>query len=239
MSDLLTLDTVSKSFGGVTAVSQMTLTIQEHEFVGLIGPNGAGKTTLLNCMTGVFKIDAGSIALRDHRLDKMRPYRISALGVSRTLQLAEHFKSFKVVDYVLLGRQHELSRSVWMCGLGLPSVVRRERREMAEAYELLDRFGLGAFADSQIGELSYGSQRLVDLVRAVAAKPMLLLLDEPTSGCSHQERGEVEEQIKQLQDLDITCVIVDHDVSFLSQRMGHRPKSSPIQRSSPRIWDGR
>jgi branched-chain amino acid transport system ATP-binding protein len=146
----------------------------------------------------------------------MRPHRIADLGVARTLQHAEHFKDFTVLDFVLLGRQRYLPRSVWLCGLSAPGVLRKESAQARVVREQLDRFELGDQADVRLGELPYGTQRLVDVARALAAEPRLVLFDEPTSGSSLYERQALRRHMHRVREQGVTALLVDHDVSFVS-----------------------
>jgi branched-chain amino acid transport system ATP-binding protein len=133
------------------------------------------------------------------------------------LQLAEHFKDFRIEDFVLLGRQHWTSKSVWACGFGFPAVIRREREQVRFVADLLDRFGLSEYRGERLRELPYGTQRLVDLARAMATQPRLLLLDEPTSGSSESEREALHRHVRELRSAGVTALVVDHDVGFVSQ----------------------
>jgi ABC-type branched-subunit amino acid transport system ATPase component len=142
--------------------------------------------------------------------------KIALRGVARTFQLAETFRSFRVIDYVLLGRGQWRPAGLFGCGLALPSTTRSDREQVKAATELLERHGLLQFRDHPLKELAYGHQKIVDIVRALAAKPELLLLDEPTSGSSREERIHLREIMADLRSEGITVVVVDHDVSFIS-----------------------
>jgi branched-chain amino acid transport system ATP-binding protein len=216
MSPLLQVEGVRKTFGGLHAVDQVDFDVAPGEIVGVIGPNGAGKTTLLNCISGTLRPDRGRITFDGKQIERRRPHRIAALGISRTLQLAEHFKAFTVLDYVLLGRQQFLPHSVWLSGLNAPGVLRAEQREARIAREFLDKFELGDKALVTLGELPYGTQRLVDVVRALAAEPRLVLFDEPTSGSSLYERQALRQHMHRIRAEGVTALLVDHDVGFVS-----------------------
>jgi ABC-type branched-subunit amino acid transport system ATPase component len=216
MTELLRVESLTKAFGGIRAVDDVSMSARTGEILGIIGPNGAGKTSLLNCITGLLRIDAGEVWLGEQPLTSKSPLRIARAGVSRTLQLAEHFRTFRVHEYVMLGRGARLPRSIWTYGLSSRAVVRTERAQSQVVDALLSEFGLEQQRGRLLGELSYGTQKLVDIVRAVAAEPVLLLLDEPTSGCSQEERFALESHVERLRQAGTTCVIVDHDVGFLS-----------------------
>jgi branched-chain amino acid transport system ATP-binding protein len=205
---------VSRRFGGLKAVDDVSFTVEENEMYGVIGPNGAGKSTLLNCVSGVLGIDKGSVTLGGRQLAGVPPHKVAARGVSRTFQLTEHFKTFTLAEFVMLGRLAHRSRSIWRCGLSL-GVGGSERREQAVADGLLERFKLDGFRNVPLTELSYGTQKMADLIRAVASEPQLLLLDEPTSGSSESERMHMREVMAELQMSGLTTIVVDHDVSFI------------------------
>lgn len=203
-------------FGGVVAVDSLSFSIERGEYLGIIGPNGAGKTTLLNCISGVLRPSSGSIHLDAVSLVGLRPHRIARLGVARTFQAVEHYKELSVIEYVLLGRLRQLSPAVWKRALSLPGVVRAERNEKRTAEEYVERYGLGPYRTMTLGELPYGFQKLADIVRAIATEPRLLLLDEPASGSSEQERQALRATIEELRDAQCSVVLVDHDVEFVS-----------------------
>lgn len=213
---LLSVRGLTRSFGGLLAVDEVDLDVEPGRIVGIIGPNGAGKTTLLNCISGMLRADRGTVTFDGQRIERLRPHRITRLGVGRTLQLAEHFKNFTVVDFVMLGRQDHLPRSIWVCGLNLGTARRRGRAELAVVRSLLERYELADVGDTALRELPYGTQRLADLVRALAGEPRLLLLDEPTSGSSEYDRAALRRYLGTLRDEALTTVVVDHDVRFVS-----------------------
>ena len=206
---------LSRSFGGIRAIDDISFTVAEHQMYGLIGPNGAGKTTLLNCVSGVLAPGAGRVRLKSVELAGLASHKVMRKGVSRTFQTTEHFKNFSVLEFVLLGRLSRRVKSVWGCGLGMPLVGRSERRERAYIGELLERFGLAEYAQSDLREISYGTQKIVDVVRAVASEPALLLLDEPTSGSSESERQMLRRVMSELVTSGVTTIVVDHDVGFV------------------------
>jgi branched-chain amino acid transport system ATP-binding protein len=214
---LLSIRSLGRDFGGLRAVDGIDLDVERGQTVGVIGPNGAGKTTLLNCVSGLLRADRGTVEFEGKRIETLPAHRIARLGVARTLQLAEHFKTFRVVDFVLLGRQEFLPKSLWMCGLGLPVVRRTEREQERAVGELLERFGLSEYRRVMLRELPYGTQRLVDLVRALAMQPQLLLLDEPTSGSSEFDRRTLAGHLATFREEGLTTVVVDHDVRFVSE----------------------
>jgi ABC-type branched-subunit amino acid transport system ATPase component len=208
---------VTKSFGGLKAVDGVSFIAEPGECFGVIGPNGAGKTTLLNCLSGVLRVDSGEILWNGARIDGRPTHVRAAGGLARTFQLTEHFKSFRVLDFVLLGR------SPWQPGSLLDYALWRkvardsERRERAAALELLEQFQLADLAPMRLEDLSYGIQKRVDVARALFASPQVLLLDEPTSGVSPEERRDLEVALKSSVEAGTTRILVDHDVGFVSR----------------------
>jgi branched-chain amino acid transport system ATP-binding protein len=204
-------------FGGITALRQVSFDVPQGETFGVIGPNGAGKTALLNCMSGVYRLDEGSIRIAGRDIAHMRADRITKLGVARTFQSTEHFKQFTVLDYVLLGRLHHLPCSVLRTLVLWPLAQRTERRERNKALEVLERQGLFAYRDAELRDLPYGIQKRIDIARAVAAEPGIILMDEPTSGTLTNERAEISASIDAIAGSGLTTVLIDHDVDFVSR----------------------
>jgi branched-chain amino acid transport system ATP-binding protein len=219
-SPFLSVREVVKKFGGLRALDEITFDVHEGEMFGVLGPNGAGKTTLLNCISGLLRPDGGEVEIAGVRTEHLKPHRLARMGVGRTLQLAEHFKHFTVIDYVLLGRYQFATNSVWICGMSLPIAIRKEKAEKRYVRDLLERFDLTAVQDVVLSELPYGTQRLVDVVRAIAGEPKLVLLDEPTSGSTEFERQALRGHLSLLREEAITTVVVDHDMRFIADCCG-------------------
>jgi ABC-type branched-subunit amino acid transport system ATPase component len=213
----LRVETATKRFGGLNAVDHVSFSVDAGEVFGIVGPNGAGKSTLLNCINGLLRLDEGSIYFDDVPTAGVKPYRLAALGMARTFQLAEHFGSLTALEFVMLGRAKWQEQSLAKCALRLPRVRRSERLERDKANDLLERFRLREFAGELLSELPYGVQKRVDIVRAVASEPSLLLLDEPTSGVSAEERAEIAEALGTVTNSGVTLVVVDHDVGFITR----------------------
>jgi branched-chain amino acid transport system ATP-binding protein len=212
----LRLVDVARSFGGIAAVDGVTFTVEPGEQFGVIGPNGAGKTSLLNCVNGIYPIDRGETWLGGQRIDKLRVHQITARGIARTFQGAGIFPDFKVVDYLLLGRLRFTRNSVLGASLALPGVRRAESRERDHVLALLDEFGLTRLRAAQVGDLPYGTRKVLDVVRALAMEPKVLLLDEPTSGTTSADRERLREVVTGIRAKGVTTLIVDHDVAFIS-----------------------
>jgi branched-chain amino acid transport system ATP-binding protein len=212
MSDL-EIDDVSVRFGGIAAVSNVSFSVQPGELVGIVGPNGAGKTTLLNAITSVIPTETGAVSFRGAPIGAT-PQTVAA-GLARTFQSPEHFQRFTAFEYVSMGLVHKASRSVTAHGLGLPRSRRDSRSEHAAVTELLAEHGLTQYSETALSNLPYGVQKLVDCVRALASKPECLLLDEPTSGVSSNEREKIHKRLTSLNGHGLTIVVIDHDVPFI------------------------
>lgn len=212
----LTLSGVLRTFGGIRAVDDVSFGVAPGETLGIIGPNGAGKSVLLNVINGVYLAESGTITLDDVRIDRLRPHQITAHGVGRSFQSTEQFRDFRAAEYVMLGRMAHQRTSMFTTAVGWPGVRRSEQDEVTRAEAALDRFGLAGLAFSRIGELPYGAQKLVDIARVLAAEPRLILLDEPTSGTTSVERTIISDVLEEVARSEVTMVIIDHDVSFIS-----------------------
>jgi branched-chain amino acid transport system ATP-binding protein len=216
MSALLQLDKATIRFGGLTAVSELNLQIGRNELVGLIGPNGAGKTTAFNLITGVYQPTGGEIIFDEQSLVGRKPHQIAKRGIARTFQNIRLFDSMSVFDNVrTAARLH--------CPRGLRNALWRGRafrdgeKEIAdEAMELLEIFQLGKFRDALAKSLSYGDQRRLEIVRALATKPKLLLLDEPAAGMNANEKTELMRLIQFIKDkFQISVLLVEHDMKVV------------------------
>ncbi|HEY6868063.1 MAG TPA: ABC transporter ATP-binding protein [Candidatus Eisenbacteria bacterium] len=210
---LLELDHVTMSFGGLKAVSDLTLLVGRGELVGLIGPNGAGKTTVFNLITGVYAPSHGRILFEGRPIQGMRPHRIARRGITRTFQNIRLFASRSCRDNVCVAA-HAHTRA----GL-IDAVIRNGRFERQEAAmqqraaELLEVLGLSAWADATAAELPYGQQRRLEIARALAGRPQLLLLDEPAAGLNPQETDELMRLIEDLQRrFELTILLIEHDM---------------------------
>lgn len=211
----LVVEDLVKRFGGLTAVAGVSFEVSEGEAFGVVGPNGAGKTTLLNCINSLVRVDSGVVVFDGRQIQNSKPHRLARHGLARTFQLAEHFKSFTAIDYVMLGRLHWQRHSIAAYALGSPRVREAEGRERRYAVEVLDRFELAQIGDVALRDLPYGIQKRVDIARVLACEPRFVLLDEPTSGVSPAEREGIVDALKVLGD-GVSRIVVDHDVSFVA-----------------------
>jgi len=213
MSAVLELQKVTMQFGGLKAVADLDLAIAEGELVGLIGPNGAGKTTVFNVITGVYAPTGGDVRFLGHSIRGLRPHAIAHRGITRTFQNIRLFGSRSCRDNICIAAHHHAGASL------LDAVVRNRRhlsdeqalRSQADA--LLEFFGLSAWSDALAGELPYGQQRRLEIARALAGRPRLLLLDEPAAGLNPQESDELMRLIVEIrQRFEVTILLIEHDM---------------------------
>ncbi len=217
-------DGLRKEFGGLVAVNDVSLDLPDHSIVSLIGPNGAGKTTLFNMLTGLYKPTAGRILLGERNITRARPDVIMGLGVARTFQNIRLFGSMTSVENVMIGRHARMRAGVIGAVIRPPWVTREERAVRAKARELLAYVGLHQRVfDRRAIELSYGDQRRVEIARALASEPTVLLLDEPTAGMNPQESNALTTFMRKLRDeLGLAILLIEHDMKVVmdvSQRI--------------------
>ncbi|MDO3649149.1 ABC transporter ATP-binding protein [Nocardia mangyaensis] len=213
---MLEISNLTVRFGGITALQDVGFTVAPGEMVGLIGPNGAGKTTLFNCLTRRNRPTSGTLRYRGTDLGSVRPDALAGLGIARTFQNLGLFPRLSVRDNVLVGTHHRARAGFVSAGLRLPKVRREERALRAEADALLDHLDLTAVADHPASGLPFGTLKRIELARALAVRPQLLLLDEPVNGLSHGEVDEFADRLRALQtELDLTVVVVEHHMGFV------------------------
>jgi branched-chain amino acid transport system ATP-binding protein len=211
--NVLSATRVTKRFGGLTAVDTVDLEISEHCIASIIGPNGAGKTTFFNCVTGFYQPEEGELVFDGALLNGRRPDQIAALGISRTYQNIRLFENMTVIENVLVGKHCRLHAGIAGAFFQLPATRREEQTAMEEATELLDFMGLGGKVEALAKNLSYGDQRRLEIARALASKPKLLLLDEPTAGMNPSETVDMIQLIRRIRDeLAITVLLIEHDM---------------------------
>ncbi|AGK71219.1 putative branched-chain amino acid transport protein [Streptococcus cristatus] len=215
---LLDVKKLTKNFGGLTAVSDVTLELNEGELVGLIGPNGAGKTTLFNLLTGVYEPSEGTVTLDGHLLNGKQPYKIATLGLSRTFQNIRLFKDLTVLDNVLIAFGNHHKPHVLASFFRLPAFYKNEEELKAKALELLAIFDLDKEAETLAKNLAYGQQRRLEIVRALATEPKILFLDEPAAGMNPQETAELTALIRRIKnEFNITIMLIEHDMSLVME----------------------
>ncbi len=201
-------------FGGLTAVNNVDLTVREGEIVGLIGPNGAGKTTFFNCLTGLYKPTEGQVTFRGSVLPP-KPRAVVLAGMARTFQNIRLFANMTALENVMVGRYCRTSAAAITSILRGPKFRREEAETRARAQELLDYVGLGSSAEHLARNMPYGDQRRLEIARALATDPQLLLLDEPTAGMNPQETRQASDLIFKIRDSGIAVVVIEHDMRFI------------------------
>ncbi len=212
---LLSVRGVSKRFGGLQAVEDVSFDVSRGTIKGLIGPNGAGKTTLFNLVTGFLRPDRGSIAFDGAEVQGLAPHQIAARGMVRTFQQIRLFPKMTALENIMVGC-HLHSRGGFLAGmLHLPFTWREERRIREKARKTLEFLGLSDLADEEAVRLAYGQQRVVELGRALACEPRILLLDEPAAGLNIRETAEVGKLISRMRDMGVTVLLVEHDMSLI------------------------
>ncbi len=220
---IMTLKNVTKRFGGVTAIDHVSFSVTHHHIVGLIGPNGAGKTTLFNCITGLSIPNDGTLYFGDSQilLNRLYPYQITARGIARTFQTIRLFKNMTVLENVMVGAHTRMRAGFWGAVFKPRWVILEEKKIAAHAYRLLQFFGLNSKAQSLAGNLSYGHQRKLEIARALAADPKLLLLDEPAAGMNPKEKDELLELIRTIRDRGVTVMLIEHDMKVVMPISDH------------------
>ncbi|GAC1328389.1 MAG: ABC transporter ATP-binding protein [Chloroflexota bacterium] len=212
MPPILRAERLTRRFGGLTAVNAVSLDVTPHTVHGVIGPNGAGKTTLFNLISGFVAPDSGFLWLEDRNITALRPHQRSHLGIVRTFQNIRLFRGLSVQDNILVG-QYPVARpklwSIW------PLKSARDRALLEEADELLNLFDLTALRDRPAAGLPYGAQKRVEMARALASRPRVLLLDEPTAGMNDDESARIADEILAIRDRGITVVLVEHDMNVV------------------------
>ncbi|NLF53810.1 MAG: ABC transporter ATP-binding protein [Thauera phenolivorans] len=215
MSPLLEARKVQKRFGGLHALSEVSLTINEGEVYGLIGPNGAGKTTLFNVLTGACVADDGAFVFKGSALPAGKPHEVVGRGIARTFQNIRLFRELTALENVMAGHHIRTKAGIWGI-LGQSRHTREEeRRTTARAHELLDYVGIGRFAGVVSKNLPYGDQRRLEIARALATEPQLLALDEPAAGMNATETGQLRQLIEQIRADGVTVMLIEHDVMLV------------------------
>ena len=218
---LLAVERLTRSFGGVRAVQDLSFAIPAGGMHSIIGPNGAGKTTLFNLVTGVLRPTRGSIRFKGEEIAGLPPERLAARGISRTFQNLQIFFNMSVLDNVLVGSHLALDHNVLRALLRLPRLRRSERRARRDAEALLEWVGLAEWRDAPADSLPYGALKRLEIARAMAGRPELLLLDEPAAGCNERETQEIEQLLRGLVEDGVTIVLVEHDMRLVMNVSDH------------------
>ncbi|MCL2694901.1 MAG: ABC transporter ATP-binding protein [Clostridiales bacterium] len=213
---ILETNNLGIDFGGLIAVDDFTILVGRTEIAGLIGPNGAGKTTVFNLLTNVYQPTRGIIMLDGISTQGLKTYQINKRGIARTFQNIRLFKELSVADNVKIGLQNTMSYSLAEAVLRLPGYWKQEKRAHARALELLSIFNMDHMADWKAGSLPYGAQRRLEIVRALASEPKLLLLDEPAAGMNPSETADLMENIRKIRDrFQIAVLLIEHDMNLV------------------------
>lgn len=211
----LEIEGASIHFGGVKALQNVSLSVNEAEVLALIGPNGAGKTTLFNVISGVYQATTGRIRLDGEDVTGLLPFQLAHRGLTRTFQNLQIFYRMTALENVMVGRNIRERGNLFGHLLGLPSVRRQNAESRDRAMELLKFVGLDSHADRQAGELSYGILKRLEIARALALEPRILLLDEPVAGCNATETAEIDTVIRKVVEAGVSVVLVEHDIHLV------------------------
>ena len=216
MSALLRVDGLTLAFSGLVALNDVSFDVRDGELLAIIGPNGAGKTSIFNCLSGVYRPKAGRMRFLDHDLSRLRPHEIARLGIARVFQNIELFPLMTVANNLMLGRHHLMRAGLIAGAVWLGPAQREEVRHRRRVEEIIDFLEMEAIRDHVVAALPYGLQKRVQLGRALAMEPKLLLLDEPVAGMNLEETEDVARFILDVQEeLGVTQIIVDHDMAVV------------------------
>ncbi|MGM0881657.1 MAG: ABC transporter ATP-binding protein [Bacillota bacterium] len=219
---ILKVTKLVKRFGGLIAVNGVDFAFPKGSISAVIGPNGAGKTTFFNMITGIYTPDEGRIELDGKSIIKVKPDRITEWGIARTFQNIRLFGTMTVLENVMVGMHIHLKAGVFSTLLGLPKIRHEEAAAVEEAYRLLEYVGLADLLNEQANSLPYGAQRRLEIARALATKPKVLLLDEPAAGMNPRETVELTDLIKRIQQqLNITIILIEHDMKLVMELSEH------------------
>ena len=215
MDEILNIVDVTKSFGGLTALTNVSFSVKKAQIKSLIGPNGAGKTTLYNIVTGIYPITEGTIWFCGERIDGLKPHVITSKGIARTFQNVELFENMTVIENVMMGRHVRTESGLFGGAFRLPAARKEERAILDRSMEILDFVGLEKRAREDSSGLPFGLQRYLEIARALATEPFLLLLDEPAAGMNPQETAELDVLIKKIRDEGHSILLIEHDMKLV------------------------
>ncbi len=237
MNTILEVMSLRKNFGGVVALDDLSFAVREGQIKSIIGPNGAGKTTLFNIISGIYPPTSGRVRFRGKDVASVAAHVVAARGISRTFQNLQLFPNMTVLENVMVGRHCRTRVGILRSALRLPGVLREEKMTVAAAMQLLKSVGLADSAHRGAATLPFGKQRLVEVARALATEPKLLLLDEPASGLNMRETEEVGKLIQRIRDTGKTILVVEHDMSLvmgISEEVLVLDHGRPIAEGTPR-----
>jgi len=212
---MLELKGITQIFGGVTALNDVSFSIHADQITGVIGPNGAGKTTLFNIVTGIYQQTSGQVIFEGSDISGIPVERLAAKGMVRTFQNIELFGQMTVLENVMVGLHSKSKSGLFACSFKAPWAIKEERRIREEAHEWLRFVGIEQLADVQASNLPFGKGRMLEIARAMACKPRMILMDEPAAGLNSQETVGLAELIRKIRDLGVTVVLVEHDMELV------------------------
>ncbi len=213
---ILEAKTITRRFGGLVAVNGVSFAVAKHEIFGLIGPNGAGKTTLFNLITALIPLSSGNLVYQGREISQLRPHEIAGLGIARTFQNIRLFGELSALDNVIIGSHLHIKSGIIKGLLGLPPAPSEESKSRQRALELLALVGLSDRAEEKAKNFAYGDQRRLEIARALALKPQILLLDEPAAGMNPNEKQQLSEFIRSLREqFNLTIILIEHHVPLV------------------------
>ena len=212
---VLKVENVTIRFGGLTAVNNVSLELDKMQIYGLIGPNGAGKTTFFNCISGVYTPNTGTVVFNGEHMEGKRGFQINKAGIARTYQVINLFRKMSVIENVMVGMHSRLESNLFSSVLRTPKQREEEQAAIERAYDWLEFVNLKHRAMEPAGSLSYGEQRLLEIVRGLASSPQLILLDEPAAGMNSQEKNDLDVLLKEILKRNVTILMVEHDMKLM------------------------
>ena len=216
LKPVLEVRDITRRFGGLVAVNKVSFTVQKNEIFGLIGPNGAGKTTLFNLITGLMPPSSGQLIYEGEEITKLRPHKIASKGIARTFQNLRLFGNLSALENVAIAHHIHNKTGVIQSVFGLPSAAAKEQQTFAKALELLKLVGLAQRPEEKARNFAYGDQRRLEIARALALEPKILLLDEPAAGMNPNEKGALSDLIRQIREsFNLTVVLIEHHVPLV------------------------
>ncbi|MED1471018.1 ABC transporter ATP-binding protein [Bacillus salipaludis] len=219
---ILEVKNLTKTFGGLTANNDVSMAVEKNSITAVIGPNGAGKTTFFNMITGVYQATSGSILLENESLVGLKPHEVCKKGIARTFQNIRLFNEMAVLENVLVGMHTHLRAGLFGILFNLPWIRKEEKVSEIKAYQLLEYVGLADLLNEKACNLSYGAQRRLEIARALAAGPKVLLLDEPAAGMNPKETNELTQLIKKMRDeFNLTVILIEHDMKLVMEISEH------------------
>ena len=212
---LLELKNMTKRFGGLTAVDDLNLKVEKNQVYGIIGPNGAGKTTAFNCITGIHPPEEGAVLWQGNDITRLAPYKVAGKGIVRTFQTIRLFTEMSVAENIMSGRHFRSKQKMWHGIFHTPFSLKDEKENWLKVQENMEFFNIDHLAYEPVGSLPYGIQRKVEMARALASEPELLILDEPAAGLNDNETMALVETINLIRDSGITILLIEHDMELV------------------------